>query len=82
MYVLNTPEDRQQMLWQLGITQPTLPAVTDDPNRPSNVMPMPSYGQNVYADPLGHFVTRSSFGRPRQGSALVRQSAGLPPGNR
>jgi hypothetical protein len=58
-----TTEDRQQMLWQLGITQPTLPPVADDPNRPSNVMPMPAYGQDVYADSLGHYVTRSSFGQ-------------------
>jgi hypothetical protein len=58
-----TTEDRQQMLWQLGITQPALPPVADDPNRPSNVMPMPAYGQGVYADSLGHYVTRSSFGQ-------------------
>ena len=58
-----TTEDRQQMLWQLGITQPTLPPAADDPNRPPNVTPMPAYGDGVYTDSLGHYVTRSSFGQ-------------------
>jgi hypothetical protein len=58
-----TTQDRQQMLWQLGMTEPTLPARADDPNRPPNVTPMPAYGQDVYSDPLGHYVTRSSFGQ-------------------
>jgi hypothetical protein len=58
-----TTEDRQQMLWQLGMTQPTLPSMAADPHRPLNVTPMPAYGQNVYADSLGHYVTRSSFGQ-------------------
>ena len=33
---ITTTEDRLQMLWQLGITQPTLPPKAEDPNRPPN----------------------------------------------
>ncbi len=59
-----TTQDRQQMLWQLGITQPTLPPRVQDPNRPSNATPVdPNNTEGNWTDPLGHTVTRGAFGQ-------------------
>jgi hypothetical protein len=59
-----TTQDREQMLWQLGIAPPVLPPRADDPNRPPNIVPRdPADLEGNWADPLGHFVTRSGFGQ-------------------
>jgi hypothetical protein len=59
-----TTEDRQQMLWQLGITQPALPPRAQDPNRPPNATPLdPANTEGNWTDPLGHTVTRAGFGQ-------------------
>lgn len=59
-----TTEDRQQMLWQLGMTQPTLPLRAQDPNRPPNVRPVdPTNTEGNWTDALGHTVARAAFGQ-------------------
>jgi hypothetical protein len=59
-----TTEDRLQMLWQLGISQPTLPPRAEDANRPPNATPVDaSAPEGNWTDPLGHTVTRSNFGQ-------------------
>src|SRR5262245_7602013 len=59
-----TNQDRLQMLWQLGMTEPTLPPRATDPNRPPNVRPSdPNNLEGNWTDPLGHFVTRAAFGQ-------------------
>jgi hypothetical protein len=59
-----TTEDREQMLWQLGITRPTLPPRAEDPNRPPNVSPLdPTNTEGNWTDALGHTVTRGDFGQ-------------------
>jgi hypothetical protein len=59
-----TTQDREQMLWQLGVPVPVLPPRATDPNRPPNVVPRdPANPEGNWADPLGHFVTRSGFGQ-------------------
>jgi hypothetical protein len=55
--------DRDQMLYQLGITFPELPAKTEDPKRPLNAWPADSTNpQGNWQDAQGRFVARSSFG--------------------
>ncbi|HEX6471328.1 MAG TPA: cadherin repeat domain-containing protein [Streptosporangiaceae bacterium] len=59
-----TNEDRLQMLWQLGMTEPALPPRAEDPNRPPNAVPQdPANPEGNWTDPLGHFVTRAAFGQ-------------------
>ncbi|HEV8560710.1 MAG TPA: cadherin domain-containing protein [Actinophytocola sp.] len=59
-----TNEDRLQMLWQLGIERPVLPARAEDPNRPPNIRPQdPANPEGNWTDALGHFVTRADFGQ-------------------
>jgi (4-O-methyl)-D-glucuronate---lignin esterase len=59
-----TTEDRLQMLWQLGIARPTLPARAEDPNRPPNIAPQNAADpEGNWTDSLGHFVTRADFGQ-------------------
>lgn len=61
---ITTTQDRLQMLWQLGITRPTLPLRATDPNRPPNVTPSdPTNLEGNWTDSLGHFVTRGDFGQ-------------------
>jgi hypothetical protein len=61
---ITTTQDRHQMLWQLGITEPTLPPRADDPNRPPNTRPVdPARPDGNWTDPLGHTVTRAAFGQ-------------------
>jgi len=53
-----------QMLWQLGITPPTMPPRAGDPNRPPNAVPLdPANTEGNWTDPLGHTVTRGGFGQ-------------------
>ncbi|HET8843676.1 MAG TPA: hypothetical protein VFN35_19595 [Ktedonobacteraceae bacterium] len=57
-------DDREQMLWQLGITAPTLPLRAEDPNRPPNAWPLdPNNPEGNWTDSLGHTVTRAAFGQ-------------------
>ncbi len=57
-------EDRRQMLWQLGLTQPTLPAKAADPNAPPNAFPRnPANPDGNWTDPVGHTVERGAFGQ-------------------
>jgi hypothetical protein len=59
-----TTDDRLQMLWQLGITRPTLPPRAQDPNRPPNATPVdPTNTEGNWTDPLGHTVVRGDFGQ-------------------
>jgi hypothetical protein len=59
-----TTEDREQMLWQLGITPPALPPRADDPNAPPNASPLnPANPEGNWTDPLGHTVTRAASGQ-------------------
>ncbi|HKT04862.1 MAG TPA: cadherin repeat domain-containing protein [Rugosimonospora sp.] len=61
---ITTTQDREQMLWQLGIPVPQLPPRATDPNRPPNTTPRdPADPEGNWADPLGHFVTRAAFGQ-------------------
>src|SRR5216683_1037092 len=47
-----TTEDREQMLWQLGITAPTLPPRAQDPSRPPNASPLdPAHTEGNWTDP-------------------------------
>jgi hypothetical protein len=59
-----TTEDREQMLWQLGVAAPALPPRAGDPNRPPNARPVdPANPEGNWTDPLGHTVTRAGFGQ-------------------
>jgi hypothetical protein len=56
-------QDRQQMMWQLGVTAPVLPSKLVDPNRPPSAFPKSAANpegdwQNFY----GHTITRSAWG--------------------
>jgi hypothetical protein len=60
---ITATQDRQQMLWQLGLTQPILGPITSDPNVPKNAFPVdPNNPEGQWTDPLGHFVVRSNWG--------------------
>ena len=56
--------DRDQMLWQLGITLPDLPPKEEDPNKPAGLEPVdPANPGGNWTDGVpGHTITRSSFG--------------------
>jgi hypothetical protein len=55
--------DRNQMLWQLGITLPTLPPKLKDPNAPQHSMPADSTKpEGNWKDAYGHIITRSGWG--------------------
>lgn len=61
---ITTTEDRAQMLWQLGMTEPALPPRAADPNRPPNARPVdPANPEGNWTDPLGHTVARAAFGQ-------------------
>jgi hypothetical protein len=58
-------QDRNQMLWQLGISLPVIPPRAADPNRPAGLKPTnPSNpeGANWTDGNSGHTITRSTFG--------------------
>ena len=56
-------QDRNQMVWQLGITFPTLPPKLQDPNRPPGAYPSDSTNpQGNWQTSQGYFVSRSDFG--------------------
>lgn len=61
---VTTTQDREQMLWQLGVPAPDVPARLDDPNAPANAQPRDSTNPDGnWTDPLGHTVQRSAFGQ-------------------
>lgn len=56
-------EDRDQMMAQLGVSFPELPAKQDDPNKPANAWPADaSNPEGNWTDANGNVITRSSFG--------------------
>lgn len=56
-------QDQQQMVWQLGITFPTLSPKLEDPNRPMNAYPSsPTNPEGNWTNAAGHTITRSGFG--------------------
>ncbi|WP_324679103.1 T9SS type A sorting domain-containing protein [Hymenobacter sp. GOD-10R] len=56
-------QDRDQMVWQLGITFPTLPPKLQDPNKPRRAYPSnPTDPEGNWRDSLGNTITRSGFG--------------------
>ncbi len=55
--------DRDQMLWQLGISFPNLPPKLQDSNAPPSSFPSVSLNpEGNWRDSVGHFVSRSGFG--------------------
>jgi (4-O-methyl)-D-glucuronate---lignin esterase len=55
--------DRDQMMWQLGISFPDLPPKLKDKNAPINAFPSnPSNPEGNWTDSSGHIITRSGFG--------------------
>ncbi|GGF19446.1 hypothetical protein GCM10011383_33780 [Hymenobacter cavernae] len=56
-------QDRDQMVWQLGITFPTLPPKMQDPNKPTGAYPSnPADPEGNWTNAAGHTITRSGFG--------------------
>ena len=56
-------QDRDQMLWQLGISFPELPPRLEDPNRPKNAWPRDAANpEGNWTDADDNTITRSSFG--------------------
>ncbi|NQU86892.1 MAG: BACON domain-containing protein [Mariniphaga sp.] len=55
--------DRDQMLWQMGITIPDLPLRLEYPNAPKNAFPSDSLNpEGNWTDDYGHTIVRSSWG--------------------
>ena len=55
--------DRDQMLWQLGLTMPELPLKTEDPKAPEGAYPAdPAKPDGNWTDSSRHTITRSGFG--------------------
>ncbi|MFC1569657.1 alpha/beta hydrolase family protein [bacterium] len=55
--------DRDQMIWQLGLSYPSLPPKPNDPNAPQNGFPADSSNPDGnWTDLSGHVITRSGFG--------------------
>jgi len=55
--------DRDQMVWQLGLSFPELPPKLEDPNAPPNTWPSnPNNPEGNWTDALGHTITRSGHG--------------------
>lgn len=55
--------DRDQMMWQLGISFPSLPSKLKDVNAPSDAWPAnPSNPEGNWTDSSNHIITRSGFG--------------------
>lgn len=56
-------QDRDQMMWQLGISYPSLPLKLEDPNAPENAWPSnASNPEGNWTDAENHTITRSGFG--------------------
>jgi hypothetical protein len=56
-------QDRDQMMCQLGITFPVMPARSDDPNKPVNAWPVNAANpEGNWTDSRGHVVLRTNFG--------------------
>jgi hypothetical protein len=72
-------QDRDQMMEQLGLSFPTLPAKLNDPNKPPYSWPLKaSNPDNNWTDFAGHIITRSGFGLWNNYSDISR---GLFPGS-
>ncbi len=55
--------DRDQMLWQLGLSFPLLPPKCEDPHAPKHAFPSDSLNpEGNWTDSAGHIITRSPFG--------------------
>src|SRR5262245_13097986 len=60
---ITTTQDRDQMMCQLGLTFPTMPARLDDPNKPVNAWPVNAANpEGNWTDSRGHVVIRTNFG--------------------
>ncbi|MBN2012275.1 acetylxylan esterase [candidate division KSB1 bacterium] len=60
---VNRTQDRDQMMWQLGLKFPQLPTKLNDPNAPPNTYPADSLNpEGNWTDAAGHIITRSSYG--------------------
>ena len=56
-------QDRDQMMWQLGLSFPELPPKLRDPNAPAGTYPSDSLKPDGnWTDAAGHIVTRSAWG--------------------
>ena len=56
-------QDRDQMMWQLGLSYPVLPPKLADPNAPQNSQPSSaSNPEGNWTDAAGHTITRSGHG--------------------
>jgi hypothetical protein len=56
-------QDRDQMMWQLGVSFPQLPPKLEDPIRPANAWPRDeSAPEENWTDADGNTITRSGFG--------------------
>ena len=56
-------QDRDQMLWQLGLSFPEIPPKLEDPHAPKNAFPSdPSNPEGNWTDKAGHIITRSGHG--------------------
>ena len=56
-------QDRDQMLWQLGLSYPNLPSKLQDPNAPQNAYPVKSSNpEGNWTDTAGHTIVRSGHG--------------------
>jgi len=55
--------DRNQMMWQLGLSFPPLPGKTIDPNAPRNSYPSDALNpEGNWTNAAGHTITRSGWG--------------------
>jgi hypothetical protein len=56
-------QGRDQMMWQLGLSFPTLPGKTRDANAPTNAWPSSATNpEGNWTDSAGHTITRSGHG--------------------
>jgi hypothetical protein len=56
-------QDRNQMIRQLGLSFPSMPAKLNDPNRPKNAWPSDSSNpEGNWTDSERHIITRSGYG--------------------
>jgi hypothetical protein len=55
-------QDRDQMMWQLGLSFPSLPPKLSDPNAPPNSHPSGTNSEGNWTDSAGHFITRTGWG--------------------
>jgi hypothetical protein len=70
-------QDRDQMMHQLGLSFPTVPAKLNDPNKSAHTWPSGSDPQGNWTDSAGHTITTSGHGLWNNYSDI---STGLFPG--